>query len=198
MKLDLGCGRRKEEGFVGIDISSDSDADIVWDLRKAPWLVGEEVEIQYAVGMTAVPHRARRVLEDESVDEIYCSHFFEHLTGPERMPFMNEVWRVLKVGATAKIIVPFYSSTRAIQDPTHAWPPVCEESFLYFNKNWREMNKLGHYPIRADFDFTCGYVCGEDIAVRAKAFQEFAIKHYLNTCMDLQIVLTRRPDARPE
>ena len=170
VKIDIGCGRNKKEGFTGWDISPDSDADLIIDVRKIPWPT-----------------------EDNSVDEVFCHHFFEHLTGEERMAFMNELYRVMKEGAKATVVTPFYSSTRSIQDPTHMWPPVCEASYLYFNKGWREDNKLGHYPITADFDYTFGYAVDTEVGIRSMEYQQFAVKHYLNSVWDLQVVLTRRP-----
>ena len=29
--LDLGCGKRKRKGAIGIDISEDTDADVIHD-----------------------------------------------------------------------------------------------------------------------------------------------------------------------
>jgi hypothetical protein len=35
--LDVGCGSAKHEGAFGIDIRTDSQADLVHDLRVVPW-----------------------------------------------------------------------------------------------------------------------------------------------------------------
>jgi len=169
LKLDLGCGQNKRHGFIGIDISNIPGVDIRFDLSKAPW-----------------------PLPSASVDEVFSSHFFEHLTGPERMRFMDEMYRVMIPGGKALIIVPDYASERAVQDPTHAWPPVCKASFLYFNKNWRTQNRLDHYPIECDFDFSYGYILPQEWAKRSSKDQMFAITHYLNVVYDLQINLIRR------
>jgi len=56
-KLNLACGDTVLEGFKGIDIASDcAGADYVMDLQKYPWDI-----------------------ESESVEEIYCSHYVEHI-----------------------------------------------------------------------------------------------------------------------
>lgn len=199
MKLDLGCGQNKREGFFGVDIVKTDATDVVWDLRRTPWQIGELVEVAIIAagggGRWYGPPDGRCKLEDDSVDEVFSSHFFEHLSGPERMPFMNELWRVMKVGAKATIITPFYSSSRAVQDPTHAWPPVCEASYLYFNKKWRDDNKLSHYPLVCDFDWTCGYGIDGEVQLRSEEYQRFALKHYINSVLDLQVVLTKRAAA---
>lgn len=169
LQLDLACGRRKKPGFIGVDISPETDADVVCDLRRRPW-----------------PWR------DGSVVEVYCGHFFEHLTGPERIAFMEELWRVLAPGGTATIVTPYAWSWRAVADPTHAFPPVLPESYLYFNRQWRQDNRLGYYPIRCDFDFNYAYVFSPDVAFPDEAAQGQGLLHYLNVVDDLQVTLTKR------
>jgi len=167
LKLDLGCGESPKEGFTGVDLNS--KADIKLDLRVFPW--------RWA---------------DEGVEEIWSSHFLEHVPGPERIPFMDEVWRILIPEGTATFVVPYWSSPRSIQDPTHQWPPISEQSFLYFNKKWREDNKLTHYLGTCDFDFTYGHSLEADIAPRNDETRMFSLRHYLNAASDLQVVLTKK------
>lgn len=169
IKLDLGCGSRTSEGFTGVDISPSCGATVVHDLRVTPW-----------------------PWDDQTVDEVHCSHFFEHLSGYERISFMEELWRVMKPGAKALFITPDCDSHRAIQDPTHAWPPVCAESYLYFNKAWMTANKLEHYGINADFDFGYGFSLDPDVSLRSNEFRDFATKHYRNHSTDLHVTLTRK------
>lgn len=184
LKLNLGSGQApKEEGWVGIDIIETEQVDAVWDLRKTPWEInGKE-------------------LKDNSVSEVRSSHFLEHLTGPERMVFFNELYRVLtpqmqnKIGeilvplGKAQFIFPYYSSTRAIQDPLHMWPPLCEASFLYLNREWRNVNKLDHYPITCDFNFTYGHAWDMVWGQKNVETRQFANLHYNNVISDLIINL---------
>src|SRR5258708_26798535 len=106
MKLDLGCGQNKREGFFGIDVSKGSSADVIYDLRMTPWLIGQKLSVAANDSIVEYP---RYKLNDDSVDEVFSSHFFEHLSGPERMPFMDEMWRGVKTGAKAAIITPLFS-----------------------------------------------------------------------------------------
>lgn len=167
--LDIGCGNNKQPDHTGIDISPDCGADVIHDVRITPW-----------------------PFEDNSVEGIFCNHFFEHLTGEERMRFMNEAFRVMKVGAELKINVPAPWSDRAIQDPTHQWPPVCGNSFWYFSKEWREVNKLTHYPIYCDFEFAAFYVPDQEITHRNNEFLQFSSRYYVNAMADMNATLKKK------
>ncbi len=170
--LDLACGDNKRPGFLGVDKWKTDSTDYVFDL------LGDE----------AWP------IEDSSVDMLHSSHFVEHIPGLARPKFFEECWRILKPGAQFQVIVPYWNSHRAVQDFTHAWPPVCEASFLYFNKTWRQNNKLEHglYDVKADFDFTYGYSLDPEIHVRNQEYQQLAVKYYTNSVMDLFVTLTAR------
>lgn len=167
LKLDLGCGENKKAGFHGVDFYS--QADTRFDLMTFPW-----------------------PWKDSSVEEIWCSHFFEHIPGPARIKFMDECYRILIPEAKFTIVVPYWASPRAIQDPMHMWPPVSEQSFLYFNQGWREANKLTHYLGSCDFDFTFGYVLDPETVGKNQEVQTFQIKHYLQAVTDLQVNLVKR------
>lgn len=186
LKLSLACGDNKPEGFKGVDRIKTESTDFVQDLFTFPWS-------QFA---------------DNSVDEIECSNFVEHIPHGDGyndpfFQFFDEIYRILKPAefdpnnpnvATkgfARIVCPYYSSMRAWQDPTHQ-RAISEASFLYVNKQWRIDNKLEHYPISCDFDFSYGYVLSPDWQNRNQEAQAFAIKHYNNVVTDIQVILTKR------
>jgi predicted SAM-dependent methyltransferase len=128
VRLDLGCGDVPKEGFEGVDMYGTGAKHKV-DLMSFPW-----------------------PFKDSSVDEINCSHFIEHLpmyplvNGDTDMliAFMNECYRILKPGANMTVVCPSARSNRAFWDPTHR-RFIVSETFLYFSKEWRELNKLEHY-----------------------------------------------------
>jgi hypothetical protein len=107
---------------------------------------------------------------------------------------MDELYRILKPKATCTIVVPDGNSNRAYQDFTHQWPPVVPEAFLYFNKGWREGNKLthGYYDIKCDFDFTYGFQLNQHWNLRNEESRMFALTHYRNVAMDLLVTVTKR------
>lgn len=165
MKLDLACGQNKAKGFKGVDIAPGEGVDFVWDLEKFPW----------------------EPFEDNSVSEINISHYLEHTK--DLLKFMDEVWRICEDGAKVTIVSPYYTSIRAWQDPTHT-RAISEATFLYFQKKWREENKLDHYPIKCDFQVV-------NIAVffnppwdkKSEEAKAFAAQHYFNVVSDILIEL---------
>lgn len=171
LKLDLGCGDNKREGFKGVDFVKTKSTDYVHDLFKFPW-----------------------PFKDSSVEEAHLSHFFEHIPAKLRPKFIDELFRVLAPEAKVTIITPYYNSVRATQDFTHEWPPISPNSFLYFNKKWREDNKLthGHYEMVCDFDFTYGYAVNPAWVSKSEEARAFALTHYNEVISDLHTTLVSR------
>lgn len=176
-KLDLGCGMNKREGFTGVDQIAFEGVDIVADLAQH-WAFAE----------------------DDSVDEVYCAHFIEHLSARDRIHFANELYRVLKPAAQATIIVPHWASNRAYGDLTHQWPPVAEMWFYYLSRDWRlvqgnaphtdvQYNSTGY---SCNFEATWGYAMHPEISARAVDFQQFAVGFYKEAITDMQVTLTKR------
>lgn len=82
LKLDLGCGGAKKKGFIGIDA-----------------ILGPGVDIKHNIE-EGIP------FPDNSVDEIYTSHFLEHVQN-RKVPFvLKECARVLKAKGKVRIEVP--------------------------------------------------------------------------------------------
>ena len=167
LKLDLGCGKNKKEGYTGVDCR-DFGQDLTADLRESwPWL-------------------------SDSVDEVHCSHFVEHLTGIERIHFVNELYRVLKMGGKAQIIVPHWASCRAYGDLTHQWPPVSEFWFYYLSKEWRAQNAPHNDGYVCDFEATWGYSLNPAIQARNQEYQMYALSNHKEAAQDIIATLTKR------
>lgn len=166
IKINIACGQIRQEGFIGIDKINTVATDIVHDLDLIPWPI-----------------------PDNCADEIMCSHYIEHVE--HQIPFIDELYRIMKQGAKATIVAPYYTSMRAWQDPTHV-RPICEASFLYYNKQWREANKLDHYGIKSDYDFSYGYQLNPDWAARSQEARDFAIKYYWNVISDIYVTLVKK------
>ena len=181
VRYNLASGGIKMDGYIGVDIKKTDEVDVVMDLEKFPWPI-----------------------ESNSVDEIFCSHYIEHT--PDMIKFMDECYRILKpaefdpnlpnkaISGFMTAITPYYSSMRAWQDPTHL-RAISEASYLYYNKDWRVMNKLDHYGIKSNFNYTYGYSMDPFWAAKNAEMQAYAIKHYMNVVNDIQVVLTKIEEA---
>ena len=104
--LDVGCGRGKVPGAVGLDRVKVAGVDITHDLNVYPY-----------------------PFEASSFDEIHALHVIEHV---EDVPgFMAELHRIAKPGARVYINTPHYTYTGSWRDPTHRWH-LSAQSFEYF------------------------------------------------------------------
>ena len=175
MKIDLGCGPNKREGFIGVDQYSFPNVDHVVNLGSEP--------LPFA---------------DGSVNEVHASHFIEHLTAPERCHLLNEMYRVMPVGAKATIIVPHWGSSRAYGDPTHQWPPIGEMWFSYLDRSWRATqaphSDKKNWPQGYDCDFsaTWGYSMHPALAVRNAEYQQHAMNFFREGAQDIHATLIRK------
>lgn len=174
-KIDLGCGPNKKEGYIGIDKIDFKGVDFVCNL-----------------GIDRLP------FENGVVDEIFCSHFLEHLTAEQRVHLINEAYRVMKPGACMTIIVPHWASCRSYGDPTHQWPPVSEFWFYYLDRKWRADNAphtdKANWPNGFDCDFgsSWGYGLHGELMVRNEEFRQFATMYYKEAIQDIYATITKR------
>jgi len=94
-KLDLGCGPHKRGSeYVGVDVLGFDGVDIVGDAYEV---------------LQAIP--------DGVLEEIYSSHFFEHVPDVERL--LLESLRVLRPGGRLVVVVPHFSNPYFYSDLTH-------------------------------------------------------------------------------
>jgi hypothetical protein len=131
-------------------------------------------------------------LPSDSVEEAYCAYLLNRIPGSQRFQFMSELWRVLTPDGKCTVLVPYWSSPRSIQEPDSAWPPLVEQSFLYFNKNFRDTNKI-ETEYYSDFDFVYGYTLDPETTNKSDEVRAHWIKHFNNSVQDLQVTLTKRP-----
>jgi SAM-dependent methyltransferase len=92
--LDVGCGSAKTPGAVGLDISADTQADIVHDLDTFPYPI-----------------------EDSSFDHVLMQDVLEHVRNPIRV--VEELHRILRPDGRLLLRTPHFSSALAYSDPSH-------------------------------------------------------------------------------
>ncbi len=116
IRLNIGCGRDVQAGWVNIDLVPLPGVDIVFDLETC--------------------REVRLPLKDDSVSEIRLFHVIEHIQ--DTLGLMEELYRVAADGCLCIIRVPHGASDEAWTDPTHR-RPWFPGSFGFFSQPhyWR-------------------------------------------------------------
>ncbi len=114
--LSVGCGERpSENNVVRLDLSSEVNPDIVWNLNTIPY-----------------------PFEDNSFSEIECFDVIEHVDNIP--PVLEEFHRILQPNGLIKLTTPHFSCANSFIDPTHRWH-LSYFSFDYFS----DEHKLSYY-----------------------------------------------------
>lgn len=104
--LDVGCGRNKFPGSIGVDRNAAGNADVLCDLDHFPFPFG-----------------------DGKFDQVRAIHVIEHVA--DVIKTMEEFHRLLKPGGRAIVVTPHYTDFSSFCDPTHRWH-LNSFSFRYF------------------------------------------------------------------
>lgn len=91
--LDIGCGRNKVPGAVGLDYAAFDGVDVVADLN------------------------AKLPFGDASFEIVHSNQVFEHI--PNLIGLIGEIHRVLAPGGEMIAHMPYFRSSWAAVDPTH-------------------------------------------------------------------------------
>ena len=95
VSIELGCGSSKKEiSAIGIDVLDYECVDIV----------GDALEV-----LASFP--------EQSVHQVYCSHFLEHVADIEG--FLRELERIVKPSGDLDLVVPHFSNPYYYSDYTH-------------------------------------------------------------------------------
>jgi predicted SAM-dependent methyltransferase len=82
MRVDLGCGGNKREGYTGVDLIEGPGIDICCDV------------------LNGLP------FENGEVEELHTSHFLEHIPKQKVRPLLKECHRVVKEDGKITVVVP--------------------------------------------------------------------------------------------
>jgi len=122
MKLNIGCGFNKLDGYVNVDQFPECEPDVLWNLEETPW-----------------------PFEESTVDELVAHHVLEHLGQDTKVFFaiMKELYRLMSHGGHMKITVPHPYHPTFISDPTHV-RPFTRNTFEMMNRHknldWAKRN----------------------------------------------------------
>ena len=186
LKLNLGCGNRKLDGFINVDQSETCHPDEVFNLETFPW-----------------------PWEDNSVSEIKLIHVLEHLGQQSNvfLSIMKEMHRVCRDGAMIEIVVPHPRHDDFLSDPTHVRAITTATLGLFNQRLNHEWEKMGapNTPL--------GIICGVDFEMEVfhqilmPQWQEkkniseeelnFAIVHFNNVVQSLHFVLRAHKNRFP-
>ncbi len=127
MKLYLGAGKDRKEGFTHVDIYPFPGIDYVADVTKT------------------LP------FEDNSVDYVFTQDLLEHLPTESKVFVINEIWRILKNGGQMEHFIPNAGSRNDFGSPSHLshWSL---QQFEHFDINSYRWEKDHEYEgIKAKF-----------------------------------------------
>ncbi len=112
--VDLGCGRDKVAGAVGVDFAGNAVADVRHDLDAYPY-----------------------PFADSSFEVVVLRNVIEHVRNV--VGLMEEVHRIGCGGADVLITTPHFSSLYSYQDPTHV-RHLALDSMDYFTERTSHSN----------------------------------------------------------
>ena len=122
LKLNLGAGYKKYDGFVSVDNSKECQPDVLHDLETFPY-----------------------PFETNSVERIQMNHVLEHLGADPDIfnEIMREIYRICCDGAVIDIKVPHPRHEYYLGDPTHVRPITPLVMSLYDRDKNEEWLKSG-------------------------------------------------------
>ncbi len=136
MKLNLGCGFWKLDGYVNVDIAPACEPDEAVDLERFPW-----------------------PWPDDSVEAVEMSHVLEHLGATTEVYFgvLKELYRICRHDARVRIVVPHPRHDDFLNDPTHVRPVTIEGLAMLSRRKCEEWvrEKAANTPLALmlDVDF---------------------------------------------
>lgn len=113
MKLHLGCGYKKLDGFINIDTRNiEGVVDVVDDIGK----------------LTS--------FEDNTVSLIYCSHVLEHIGRHEYMSILKRWYELLDDEGTLRLAIPDFEKVVEHYNKHKSMDDI--RGFLYGGQNYKE------------------------------------------------------------
>jgi predicted SAM-dependent methyltransferase len=163
MKLNIGSGGTKIEGFVTCDYDPLAEPDYCFNLETDTF-----------------------PFEDNSVETVVAHHVLEHL-GEGYFHCLKELYRVCKHGAIIDIRVPHHRHDTFHNDPTHR-RPITVDGLILFSKKYNKIckqqqaasSRLGDY---FDVDFEIAnfeYIPSQEYAAEFEGRPKEEVEKYLS------------------
>lgn len=163
MKIDIGSGGYRKDGFLGMDVVASPGTDIVCDIERERW-----------------------PLADDSVDAFFSSHCFEHIRSENMPHLLKEISRTARDGCRVEFWHP-YGFHRDATLMGHI-NPITEADYYHIAVLHREawapslgaawcLTEVRYHvsvPVRKRFE-------------KMKVPIDFAIDHHVNVVMELGV-----------
>ena len=181
MRLNLGCGFNKMDGYVNVDANQDCSPDEVANLEDLPW-----------------------PWPDNSVDQIVMTHVLEHLgqTSNVYTGIIKELYRICQHDGRIIITVPHPRHDTFIIDPTHVRPITTEGLSMFSRRNCENWIETGaaNTPLalihNVDFEIESSeFVLDQpwrsklEVGSMTESDLVLAIRQYNNVVQETKIVL---------
>lgn len=185
MKLNLGCGYNKLDGYTNVDWDPNCEPDVLADLEQV------------------LP------FHDNTVEEIRLFHVLEHL-GADSKTYLNiwkELYRIMQDKGEIHIVVPHWNHENFHHDPTHC-RKVTPNGIAMFDqaRNKVQIDEGGQ-------ETTLGIQCGIDFSVEGVGYtlapwfenmmagkpQDFVMREinkWNNACFEVTIRVKAHKPAR--
>lgn len=105
IKLNLGCGAVRPSGWINTDSSLNANIQKIPLVGK--WIAKRFNDVEYNDNNMVYMNLNRPwKYKENSVDIVYASHLFEHLSLKSANLFLDESYRCLKPGGVIRLVVP--------------------------------------------------------------------------------------------
>lgn len=125
IKLNIGSGSSKFEGYLNVDFDNICKPDYVLDIGKESW-----------------------PWPDNSVTAVKANHVLEHLGDPDFFHCIKELYRVCKNGTLIEVSVPHHRHDTFINDPTHKRPITIDGMTLFSKEHNKQCEEEGSHSSR--------------------------------------------------
>lgn len=156
IKLNLGCGQVRPIDWINTDSSMNAFIQrlpLGTDISKV--LGGKTYEDHNVIYMNLNKRWSR--FSAESIDIVYASHLFEHLSIRSTDIFLSESFRALKTGGTIRLVMPdmFLHAKEYVQQIETGNVNALVQFMWALN-----LHREGQYPIGNFFHSLLGWIQG--------------------------------------
>lgn len=173
LKIDLGCGSRKKEGTIGIDLIEQPGVDYALNLQTEP-----------------LP------FPNQSVEYVHSSHFLEHIENAHYVvQIFKEISRVCVDGAQLELWTPYAWSNSAFVFGHNLF--FNEDHYLHlcaWNSNFWEKELKARWLLKE-----VTYIIDPDVLIelyKTNTTLDFALKYYKDVVREFGVFIEVRHDYK--